>query len=766
MSDREIKGNSLAAAVGAVLALSSYAAGAADVIQEVIVTAQKRAENLQTTPIAISAFSSEALQNRGITDFAGVAQSTPSINFSVYPSSSNTLIMYMRGQGVSDAAQITFDGSVALYEDGFYIARPEFTTYDLADVERVEVLRGPQGTLYGRNTTGGAVNLISKKPSGEFGFKEELDGGNLNYFRSLTSVNLPAWNGLSTKITVLDSHKDGWVKNIGPSNDFDLNRQRAGRLSLHWENSSAFTADYFYETAYRESTGPYYENASLAGVVPGYSSGAPSPRRTWRPVNLRPSADRFSMNGLTLTWNVSDALTIKSLTGYRVAHLDLFQDYADTFSNPAFGGATLYFTTNDIYSDHEFTQELQAVGDVFNHHLKYIAGLYYFREGGGHFEKVNFGLPAFGFNEEDNRYVRAYSKSQAVFGQATWTPPILDDRLELTVGGRYTKDKKSASRNYTLAVPPGSVFLSEFGVNNNQSFSKFNPAVTLAYNWSDDVNTYLRYATGYKAGGSTESAAIGSFGLTFGPENVKTYELGLKSYWLDRHVRFNTAIFRSKFNDMQFDFASDPNNAAIGLALNAGKATVQGAEVELLVQPVQDLSININWTYLHTKIDEISAPAGTVFDPAVNSFSPYVVGQNIADVFALPYAPKNAFNVGLDYDFLHLSASDLSAHLNYRWQAVTFVTATTGPAVPGRNNYTIPSYGVLDGRLSWAFNLKDNGRARVSLWSKNLLNKKYSVDTIGGGNFIATASGPAGWNYQSVTWAEPRSYGVNLTYEY
>src|SRR5579871_995568 len=192
-------------------------------IQEVVVTAERRTENLQTTPIAITALSAEDLNKAGVSDFAGVAKQSTSINFTPYPSSSNTLILYMRGQGVADANQITQDGSVGLYEDGFYIARPQAETFDLADVERVEVLRGPQGTLYGRNTTGGAVNIISKKPTGELDVKAQLDVGQRNYVRALGTLNLPkVAGGLSSKITLLYSNMAGNVENYGYT---DFNRE-------------------------------------------------------------------------------------------------------------------------------------------------------------------------------------------------------------------------------------------------------------------------------------------------------------------------------------------------------------------------------------------------------------------------------------------------------------------------------------------------------------------------------------------------------------
>ncbi len=160
-------------------------------LEEVVVTAQRREESLQDAPIAITALSDEQLELRGITDFGAVAAATPSMSLTPYPSSTNTLILYMRGQGVADSMQITSDGSVALYQDGFYISRPQLSTFDLADIDRVEVLRGPQGTLYGRNTTGGAVNLISKRPSGELDFKQELSMGDREYFRTLSALDLP-----------------------------------------------------------------------------------------------------------------------------------------------------------------------------------------------------------------------------------------------------------------------------------------------------------------------------------------------------------------------------------------------------------------------------------------------------------------------------------------------------------------------------------------------------------------------------------------------
>jgi iron complex outermembrane recepter protein len=760
----------IAATVGVAIAVARPAISQ-ETIEEVVVTAQKRAENLQTTPIAISALSGDDLQKRGVTDFAGIAKASPSINFTPYPSSSNTLILYMRGQGVSDPNQITADGSVALYQDGFYISRPQLSTFDLADVERVEVLRGPQGTLYGRNTTGGAVNIISRKPSGELDFKENVGFGNRGYVRSLTAIDLPKVGGLSSKVTLLYSNLNGYVKNPGPGEDFGEERQKAGRVALRWEPSETFAADYFYELGDLDSTPIYYENASLDGKLPGYvGSGEPN-GTAWRSVDLPLSRGTYDAHGLTLTWNLGAATTFKSLTSYRGLSSTFTQDYADAFTDPttvAFTGP-VGFRTFDIINSHTVTQEFQLVGNV-GERLNYVSGLYYFKEGANHLEDVSIPIPALFFDQTSNRFVVANARSRAVYAQATWTPPVLNDRLGLTFGGRYTKDDRAALRDIQQYIAGFGLVAQETGASNDQHFSKFNPAFTANFAATSDVNTYLRIATGYKAGGSSEGAAIGTFGRTFGPEKVTTYELGLKSYWFERRVRLNVAAFHSRFSDMQLAFNTTPSDLSIVLSQNAGKATVNGVELELLVQPVEDLKLSVDYTYLDPKIQEVTALAGTVFDPKVNPASPYTVGQNVASVFRLPYAPKGIVNASADYTFLHAGRGSLGGQLNYRWQDRQYDTAPVGPAVPNADLDSVPPYGVLDARLTWTLELANQKSARISLWGLNVTNERYPAHVIGGGKIVpfpgqvpGTTVGP-GYYYQSVAWAQEPRYGIDLIY--
>ena len=322
---------------------------------------------------------------------------------------------------------------------------------------------------------------------------------------------------------------------------------------------------------------------------------------------MHPSVAKFNSDGLTLNFKINDDTNFRSLTYYRGLDSRFYQDYNGAFSDP--NGVPVVgitnFTSDDVVQSNEVTQEFQLVGSIA-HSFDYVVGLYYFQENANHAEFGTIGIPKQFFPgsgpvfaEDQSRYVTAEAKSKAAYAQVTWH---ISDPWSLTLGGRYTKDDRKATRDalttgssFTAPGPDildayhGSAFgfqcpfaIPDLGGNNSVSFSKFNPAGTIAWQMSPDVNSYLRIATGYKAGGSTEAAPTGQFAQTFQPENVTTYELGLKSYWADHRVRANVAVFHSKFSDMQLQFDVDPTNLAVVQSYNAGSATVDGAEFELL----------------------------------------------------------------------------------------------------------------------------------------------------------------------------------------
>jgi len=781
-----------AIAIGAATALAAPVL-AQGKIEEIVVTAQKRVENVQEVPIAITTLSTAQLETEGIFDFDDIVGSVPSLMQTPYPSA-NILILYMRGQGVSDPMQITADGSVGLYLDGHYIARPQGALFDLADTERIEVLRGPQGTLYGRNTTGGAINLITRKPSGEFGFKQNLSIGSRDLVRSLTTIDLPEAYGVSSKVTVLRKTQDGFVKNLGgqpniPGPDFWRKRnyrtglmedigsrhdfggetdEIAGRVALHWSpcNCDTFDVDYAYDVGSQDSTPIYYQATlpAMAFIYPGYKLGNHPVGHTYRPLDLPVTKTHFKGHGLTLTWQAADNLTIKSLTGYRDLGFNAPSEKAEAFT------VTSY--SIDKINSHEFSQEFQFIGNVGDS-IDYVAGLYYFHENSNHFQYRGGDLRriARGTWTWSDRFVTSETTSHAAYGQLTWTPPVLDNRLDLTFGGRFTKDRRKARRDFVLynrADPlHGAPVIAESGLGNSQSFSRFNPAFIVSYDWSDTVNSYAKVTTGYKAGGSSEGAGPGRFDQTFKPEDVTTWELGLKSDWLDNSLRLNAAAFYSQFDDMQLAFVADPIDTSIIQAYNAGKAIMKGAELELTWLPITDLQLKLDYTWLDPRFDEVKVRAGTIFDPAVNRLSPYSIGEDIKDLFVMPYAPRNSYHASVDYTFWRFEQAELSLNLNYHYQSDNYLTAPAGKKVPGRENYRQESHGILNARLAADFKLPQDHRLQVAVWGRNITEKEYRTHMIGlGGGAVATPYSGFGYTFAAVAWSEPATYGMDLIFSY
>ena len=715
-------------------------------LEEIIVTAQKKAEDLQKVPVAITAITGAELEKKGIVDLSGIARNTPSITATPYPGDPTTLTIYMRGMGSANpSGDPTSEGGVGVYEDGFYMGRPNAQTFDLADVERIEVLRGPQGTLYGKNTTGGAINIISKQPTGEFGLKQTLEFGNRNEFRSLTTINLPRWHDVSAKLTLLRSSVDGYVKNSG-GHDFGESAQKGGRLQLHWDANSALKVDFFSEMGEIDYTPQYQQNPGLNGLVCefdpacagfAYFSSAGPMDNAYRPMNQPSNKARFRGDGLTVSLQVNDALTIKSLTGYRDLEVDSFVNWNEVFSSPAF--VFEFVAGPNTLKQHQISQELQLTGDFLDGGFSYVSGVYYFHESTSSVLNGSFFTDLTSFST---------ASSKAVFGQLTWRPEAFSRKLELTAGGRYSKDDHEQGGL-------GSPTLTE-------SSSRFTPSVIANYQWTGDLGTYAKVATGYRAGGSSITTDPAKYRV-FSPETLTSYEIGLKSYWLDRRLRANLSVFHNKFKDMQILAGVTANNPSDTEIYNIGKATIQGVELELDANIFEALTLGLNYAYLDAVIDEVSVQPDTIFDPAVNPSSPYSLGQNVKSLFIIPNAAKNSFSLSGDYTLLRFDRKSLTAHVDYNWKSGY---PGSGPGVPGHRFVDFGSHGSTNARLSYKVDLARGDHMDVSLWAKNL-GKRYISEKFGtGGLNVDTPAAPAGATGAVVLWSEPATYGISLTYEY
>jgi iron complex outermembrane receptor protein len=707
-------------------------------LEEVLVTAQKRSESLQEVPIAITAMSSKDMENREAFNFADVAASVPTVTLAPYPSSSNALILFIRGQGANDVGQITKEGAVGMYIDGVYLSRPQSVSMDLADVEQVEILRGPQGTLYGRNTTGGAVNIMTKKPTGELDLKQSFTVGNRDRYRSLSELNLPAFANVSTKISYLDSSVDGYVNNAGPGNDYGQDAQQAGRAALRWEPLDTILVDYAFESGKVKSTPIYYQNDLLASEA--YPTSPHS--RSSRPADLPNSHTDNTRHSLIGTWEVSDELTLKSISGYSDLDTKYYQDYLDA----AFIAS--YYKSADKIHSHEWSQELQAIGSGLDQRLEYVAGLYYFEQSGNHQQNLQLLDLADNFDPdgavpdplalEYDRYTRANTESAAAYTQLKYTPDILEDRLSLTAGARYTKDKPHGVRTLDATIVDYQVVVPiESGTRAKSSYDSFDPMFITAYQWTDELNTYAKVVTGYKAGGFGEAAA--DFSLPYDPEDVTNYEVGMKSYWWDRKLLLNLAAFTTDYSDMQMDLSPDPAQIQVVNTYNAGSATVDGFETDLTLQLSQNLRFVAQYAYLDYQIDSVENP---------------VTGADVTSEFSLPYAPKNAYNLALNYTYPNFSFGTVDAFVEYSWQDESFTTAGTTSIPSVKQDWTRGDYGLLNARIALTLDSLGIGDVQLAFWGKNLQDENYEAH-----RFTAGAGA-------AIAWAAPRTYGLDIIYEF
>lgn len=718
----------------------------ATVLQEIVVTAEKREASLQETPIAISAFDSQSLENLGVANLGDITNQVPNFQMTPFPNSRSALVLFIRGVG-NNESQTTQDPAVGVYYDGVYVARSVGLAADTADLERIEVLRGPQGVLYGRNTTGGAVNLISAKPTGELGFKQVLGMGDNAYWHGQTQVNLPETAGFSVKLSYDHSEKDGWRKNLGVSgDDFEQYEKNGGRVAVRWQPADKVTVDYSYDVSKISGPQGYYQILEVTPIarpyflLQGFPAGyvdnlllpalkaSANPHRTGVGIETRPvknSDTDVSGHSLTASWELDD-LTLKSITAYRDLHENIYQNYSANYSTILQAPLQEFLNVDAMVGHNQFSQEFQAIGNAMDNRLKYVGGLYYFSENGNDSEFDTAGA----FTVE-NRYTHSHNTAVAAYGQLTWTPQILDDRMDVTLGLRHTEDTREAEK-YSAVY-----FLAPHKL--KKTYHDDSPALTVSYRWTDDLSTYAKATAGYKAGGFNTRSTEKGFQNPFKPEHVTSYELGVKSTWLDNRVRANADVFVNDWKDMQQNFILNPGTPFLTDTFNAGRATTSGFELDLTAIVVEGLQLSVNYAYLNAEFKQ-------VIDQ--NPTSP-TYGWNIGNTYNMPYAPQQSYAVAADYFFPQMDIGQIALHLDYSWRDNTVGTA------PPQDGFDLPAYGLWNARATLSEVASGNGgKLKFSVWGKNLTDEEYLMHSVGFGAVNV------GW------FGEPRSYGVDVTYEY
>lgn len=692
--------------------LSSAGSGAKaqePVLEEVIVTAQKRSENLQDTPISIVNLGTEAISRLRIYSVDDLAFHVPNLSMTPFPNSPNAPRLFIRGVGSGDP-QVTTDTSVGVYLDGVYLARSIGLGLELVDVDHIEVLRGPQGTLYGRNTTGGAVNLVSVKPQEDFSLSQEISVGEFSLFRSKTMLNIPLGEQLLSRLSYVSHERDGFVRNRGEGDDFGSFDKDGVRAEVRWMGESGLIADYAFDYGESDFTGYYYQllepNANFSGIL------SPSMNRiedAMLPTPYKTGDSRSQGHTLSLTIP-SDFGEFKSITAYRKLDESTYQDYS---ANPS-----ISVIQNDIANaeQDQFSQEFQLVGS--SRTLDYALGLYYFKEKGDVFLVDNIALINQRLPAVD---VKAENEAWAAYAQATWQPQP-ESKWELTLGARYTVDNRKADN-----AAAGKV---------DESFDEFTPSLNIRYLLNDDASIYAKIATGYKSGGFNIRAA--DFTRPFAPETLVSYEAGLKSEWLDQRVRLNAAVFHADYEDMQLDIVVPGQpNPALTQTENAGEATISGIEIDLQAILIAGLKFSFSYAYLDTDVESVDGDDERFW-----------VIQN---------APENQVSTTLDWDVWRWTDTTLNVALDYTHKAEVFTSARPNP--PGAPGDFIPSFEVASLRASlvgedWI----GTGQFELALWARNLFDEEYQVE--GQGSFYLLHANRLG------IFGDPRQVGVDIKYTY
>jgi len=709
-------------------------------LQEVVVTAQKRETNLQETPIAIAVLTSESLENRQAISLGSLADGViPSLRVAPFVGRSSALNIGIRGVGASfDANQPARDAGVGIYVDGVFLGRAQGLGTALLDVERIEVLKGAQGTLFGRNSQGGAVSIVTKAPSGDFRLDARVGVSNFGGRNAVMHLDLPKAGDFSFKLDGVINERDGTTLNAVPgTTDFNSFDKKGFRLAALWQPSEQLDAQYAFDSS-KDTTTPYHAQLLIAGpfASPLQRDGASLSRRDKSILGGEQAASVGKTSGHTLAinWAITDSMRLRSISSYReLDQSQLDQGLIDAISTFAANRPFARYSVANFKQD-QISQELQLIGG--DDGLQYVIGAYYYEESvqddaqSPQLNLWNATGTAYTANPATtpldlskiviDRASKANTESIGVFGQVTWTPEALQ-RLHLTAGARYTEDSKDGK----LFTVNGAAAAFAF----DSSWSRVDPMATVAWDFSDDVMGYAKWSTGFRAGGANSRSL--SY-RAFAPEEVESAELGLKSEFFSQRLRLNLALFDATIKDKQMDFffpfvvggsqrtVSDTTNAT-----TEGKS--KGLELDVVAVPLDNLTVGLNFT--RVSADPISAP------------NPYVTGNPLTRVLPL-YAPRNAGSASIDY-VIPLGGPNLKLHLSGSWADGSYTSEV---------EQTLTDKSMLvNARISLAdLALPQFGATgELALWSRNLLDEEYL--------FYKSVNASLG-SYGIFN--DPRSYGV------
>jgi iron complex outermembrane receptor protein len=775
----------------------------------IVVTATKVATNLQKTPIAISVANTQALTDRHASSLLALGDgSIPTLRVATFEARQSALTIGIRGIVPFDQNQTAREPGVGVYLDGVYLGRSQGLNASLLDIDRIEVLRGPQGTLFGRNTEGGALSIVTRAPTGQFGVRGTVGAGNYGQRQGIIHVDLPAVYNFAVKVDAVYDHQDATVKNpLDGQTGWNYRNTVGGRVAGRWTPVEGLTVDLSADYTKDENTPNYsqlinynpnnYPVGTYAGNALTFNGAACNTTtnpciRPLSPIVVvsgdhrqkvaeigvpqQPSVDRIHGFGGTIKYKVLPNLELRSITSWRGVSTHQWDNsggaHRTTFApNAAFSRYSL----SGLFQ-HQFSQEFQAVGSLPQ--VDYVLGAYYFNEhvseaaatpssntwnaaGTGYVvnseTRPNPTAPISSGNQgwdRDDWFVQrdssARARSYGLFGQATWTPAAFDI-LHLTAGARWTKDKREGVLDFVNGSARNFIF--------DYDKDRVDPMVVAAIDATKDIHLYAKYATGYRAGGANDRSATFT---AFGPESVQSYEIGSKMDFLDHHARLNLAAYYMRRKGTQTDFDNvdtDPTSPTFNLhteeTRNApGVSKIKGIEADLTMRPIDALTLGASYAYTDIKVP-----------PTPNPFLP---GNRLFQVFTV-FTPKHAASGYADYEVpTNISNGKLRVHLdaNYAGRQYSFQA----------ENVKTDSSFIVNGRIALADIAVNEGSTLLTfaLWSRNLLNETHIYRRSAANSVpvpvFANGVPTGGLNYGGIlgdygNFNPPRTWGAELSFK-
>ena len=676
-------------------------------LERIEVTARKSLESLQSVPVSVTSVGAEQLAQNGVSVMSEVQQFSPNTTLQASRGTNSTLTAFIRGVGQDDPLW-GYEPGVGIYVDDVYMARPQGAVLDILDVERIEVLRGPQGSLYGKNTIGGAIKYVTKKMAGDLELDLKATFGNYGRQDYKVAGKIPVIDDkLYVGFALANLTRDGYgefLQSDQPNQDLENYNKDvfAGRVTIEFEP----TDDLFFRFNYDKTT----DDSNAKGgyrLLPSIITDAPVPDSVYDSYTSMPTWNSVESEGFSLTaeYFINDNWSVKSVTASRENYSKTNIDFDNT--------AERIFDVPAIYDDEQFSQEFQLNYDSDN--LTFVSGLYYFDgESCGVFDAIleNFGqslgLP--GLTREVSGCNN--SESYAVYAQGSYD---LTEKLSMTLGARYTTEEKTAKVNNGLAFEtvypesdwvPGYVRTStEFPevLNDKEDWSRFTPRVGVEYQYSNDMMFFASYSQGFKSGTFNPRAEGPEPAVD--PEVVDSFEIGVKSEWND-NLRVNATAFYLDHKDRQFVtvLPSEDNSALSQRLGNIGKSTASGLELEIEYAATDSLNLFASIGLIDSSFDEVRS-----FDEAGNPI-------DISDSFTITNTPETTANLGFAYD-IETSAGAFVVNGNYYYRSDYDLNVTD-------NLLTQDGYGLLNFGINWYSN---DGDWTAALHWKNITDEEYLV---------------------------------------